>query len=136
MKYVRTEDRIINLERVVYGIKVIHLNENEIKSGNWAGWYLYNDRYYYELECRDADIIKQADTIEELCDEVVVINKTIEDYPYLFNKHLFKKDEKIGKTIKDYITLYTNTVIYGAIWTDKGLIYVAKMNEKGELELL
>jgi hypothetical protein len=26
--------------------------------------------------------------------------------------------------------------LYGAIWTDKGLIYVAKMNEKGELELL
>ena len=26
--------------------------------------------------------------------------------------------------------------IYGAIWTDKGLIYVAKMNKKGELELL
>ena len=24
----------------------------------------------------------------------------------------------------------------GAIWTDKGLIYVAKMNDKGELELL
>lgn len=28
-----------------------------------------------------------------------------------------------------------NNTIYGAIWTDKGLIYVAKMNEKGELEL-
>ena len=26
--------------------------------------------------------------------------------------------------------------IYGAIWTDKGLIYAAKMNDKGELELL
>ena len=26
--------------------------------------------------------------------------------------------------------------VYGAIWTDKGLIYVAKMNDKGELELL
>ena len=27
-------------------------------------------------------------------------------------------------------------VLYGAIWTDKGLIYVAKMNEDDELELL
>jgi len=26
--------------------------------------------------------------------------------------------------------------IYGAIWTDKGLIYVAKMNDKGEFELI
>ena len=29
-----------------------------------------------------------------------------------------------------------DAVIYGAIWTSKGLIYVAKMNDKGELELL
>ena len=34
------------------------------------------------------------------------------------------------------MSLYNLTCIYGAIWTDKGLIYVAKMNEKGELELL
>lgn len=26
--------------------------------------------------------------------------------------------------------------IYGAIWTPKGLIYVAQLNERGELELL
>ena len=26
--------------------------------------------------------------------------------------------------------------VYGAIWTDTGLKYIAKMNEKGELELL
>ena len=25
---------------------------------------------------------------------------------------------------------------YGAIWTDKGLIYVARMNEEGKFELL
>lgn len=31
---------------------------------------------------------------------------------------------------------YPTAQIYGAIWTDKGLIYVAKMNDKGELELL
>ena len=31
---------------------------------------------------------------------------------------------------------YGGCDLFGAIWTDKGLIYVAKMNEKGELELL
>ena len=30
----------------------------------------------------------------------------------------------------------TKDTEYGAIWTDKGLIYVAKINEKRELELL
>jgi len=65
---------------------------------------------------------KIADTIEELCDEFVsvssivkVINNRLEIIKILANK---------------------GDVIYGAIWTDKGLIYVAKMNDKGELELL
>lgn len=41
-----------------------------------------------------------------------------------------KEEENYGKHLNhDY-------EIYGAIWTDKGLIYVAKMNEKGEFELL
>ena len=64
-------------------------------------------------------IIKTADTIEELCDEFVyeyqtgvrVINKKIVAMP------------DIVKT-------------YGAIWTKNGLIYVAKMNKEGELELI
>ena len=72
-----------------------------------------------KLRIKQEDIIKQADTIEELCDEFVyeyqtgirVINKKIIAMP------------DIVKT-------------YGAIWTDKGLIYVAKMNEKEEMELL
>ena len=32
--------------------------------------------------------------------------------------------------------VFPNIEIYGAIWTDKGLIYVAKMNDKGELCLI
>ena len=35
---------------------------------------------------------------------------------------------------KEYIK--NGGTIKGAIWTDKGLIYVAKMNDKGELELI
>lgn len=63
-----------------------------------------------------AHAVKQADTIEELCDEFVII---ADDKPYI--------RVPAGNT---------NFQTYGAIWTDKGLIYVAKMNEKGELELL
>ena len=66
------------------------------------------------------EIINQADTIEELCDEFVGIYK---------GKH-------IKSLSKDLWILKDCEVIYGAIWTDKGLIYVAKMNDKGELELL
>ena len=80
-------------------------------------------------------IVKQADTIEELCDAFVL------DHPLFANncKNLYHSFEKAKNGIKkrsgDAHDLYSFE-IYGAIWTDKGLIYVAKTNDKGELELL
>ena len=62
-----------------------------------------------------------ADTIEELCDEFVY------------------QTSKSKRYIETYLSRNNGVEIinvYGAIWTDKGLIYVAKMNESGCLELL
>ena len=72
-------------------------------------------------------IIAQADTIEELCDEFVATDYGINKKPMIIiaNNGL--------NTIKEMLN---DSSVFGAIWTDKGLIYVAKMNEKGELELL
>ena len=64
-------------------------------------------------------ILKQADTIEELCDRFVVEHR--DEFAIFHNLKLAKQ---------------TKGIVYGAIWTNKGLIYVAKMNEKGCLELL
>ena len=72
-------------------------------------------------------IINQANTIEELCDEFIVFGDI--DRPYL-TRHKFTNKE----WNKQYFI--GDRKLYGAIWTDKGLIYVAKMNDKGELELL
>lgn len=78
------------------------------------------------------DIIKESDAIEELCDEFVLAKV---DFIVLNKEHTqfrFKgKDEWL-----DITEIESKRGIYGAIWTDKGLIYVAKMNKKGELELL
>lgn len=76
------------------------------------------------------EIIKQADTIEELCDEFVLVNE------YRFKKP--KTATELEKDFDEMKNFYTtkDDKIYSAIWTDKGLIYVAKMNDKGELELL
>lgn len=74
------------------------------------------------------EILAQADTIEELCDEFVCVRKRD-------NRHY--NTEK--KQIFDYWYLnkdFVNCAFYGAIWTEWGLKYVAKMNEEGELELL
>ena len=75
----------------------------------------------------------QADTIEELCDAFVMFSqnrkKGISVLQSISYARLYvKRDNRYDGHYVDKI--------YGAIWTDKGLIYVAKMNDKGELELL
>ena len=72
------------------------------------------------------DIVSEADTIEELCDEFLLENKKTHWKGYMPYHKSTIHDEALQR---DYI-------IYGAIWTDKGLIYAAKMNDKGDLELL
>ena len=91
------------------------------------------------------EILKQAETIEELCDEFVVENpeKDIHekccDLQDVFD---WVNDQEIPIGIKsfdeerDLISGKHDWNVYGAIWTPKGLIYVAKMNDQGELELL
>ncbi len=107
MKYIRTKDGIYTL-----------IAKEPI--------YELNGKKYYCVEEQissfsEEDVIKQANTIEELCDEFVYVASE-KDRPIIcYKPSVFHK-------------LSDN--LYGAIWTDKGLIYVAKMNDKGELELL
>ena len=109
MKYIRTKDDIF------------------IANKNNVGAWVINAPY----KIFDRDIITKADTIEELCDEFVIRG---EYSSYVININELDKDCN-GWTKE--IGIPTGIVkCYGAIWTDKGLIYVAKMNNKGELELL
>lgn len=116
MKYIRTKNGII-------------LNPAPFDCGN-NEYGLYN-----------GESARQAGTIEELCDEFVAIRK--DGVKFLVEirkaKHgrilaiktdLFIWKKPLIKSIKKEFQ------VYGAIWTDKGLIYVAKMNKKGEFELL
>lgn len=72
--------------------------------------------------CAKRDIIKQANTIEELCDEFVVVSSIC--------------CSLLNKKEKQDIKRYAKSNLFGAIWCEWGLKYVAKMNSKGELELL
>ena len=85
-------------------------------SEQWKTLYVFDYGGFYML-----DIVKQADTIEELCDEFVGISdgksQMLRFVPYACSQ-------------------YWNGGVYGAIWTDKGLIYIAKMNEEGVLCLI
>lgn len=120
MKYIRTKDGIFEITR--------QNNSCVMVKGK-----------YLKEECklkRKED--KQADTIEELCDYVVSMNELcdvpiVEELPHeMGNDKHFISNVKFqtlqGQHGKWWVKL--------AIATDKGLIYVAKINGKGELELL
>lgn len=85
-----------------------------------------------ELTCLNKrGIIAQADTIDELCDEFVA-----EKYG---NRITFPVEDR--KTYETRYCVEYGWNIYGAIWTtgehgEPILKSVARMNEKGELELL
>jgi len=118
MKYIRTKDgRII---KVPFSKEEYERNykNNNVSYEEWFGCL-----------CFSLDILNQADTIEGLCDEFVLVD-TENGYCGILPKD---KDFKFDKV--NMGNAY-GRIFYGAIWTDKGLIYVAKMNQKGELELL
>lgn len=118
MKYIRTKDgRIIKWNDSIF-------IDNDIPQGE--SYKSCNGVYYLSKK----DILNQADTIEELCERFVV------DVP---NDRKFNREFDLDKSKKYQLYLKCQNIfseIYGAFWTDKGLIYVAKMNDKGELELL
>ena len=109
--FVRTKDKIIKVDETGY-IKEIDVCGKKCL-------FLFNKNYLYGRE-----VIKQADSIDELCDRFVLLERNLKP--------------RIFETLKGAINnkIYDDEVIYGAIWTSKGLIYVAKMNDKGELELI
>lgn len=105
MKYIRTKDgKIFDVSEICVPYQII---ESCID---------FNSQGRFE-------IIKQANTINLLCDRFVVDFENGEE-PLAFKNYL------------DTLKYFGKAKIYGAIWTDKGLIYVAKLNDKGELELL
>lgn len=112
-KYILYDDK-------VYEIKV---NEKYKKEGVANYYYIQTSPHtrllFTKNELRE---YKRADTIEELCEEFVMINNSC-----------FTKPQIIDFTELD---MYKGETIYGANWTNKGLIYVAKLNDKGELELI
>ena len=143
MKYIRTKDG------------VYEINE-EINYDGELFYYVKTTPPRKAFE--ECEILKQADTIEELCDGFIGL--TTKDFPnrpdiepniYYFNKpfefqygkNVFKRLKLIDVELKNqngwcYSTKewFKSCDIYGFIRTDKGLIYVAKLNDKGELELI
>ena len=113
MKYIRTKDKILPYydESKTGKLDVVLQVFDGIR----------NDKVN---ETFDEIVLKQTDNVEELCDEFVLFR---DNKPYAIVPNKGHNSQLAKDVWKDY---------RGAIWTDKGLIFVAKMNDEGELELL
>lgn len=76
-----------------------------------------------------------SEELSDLCDAFVLVcpdtHKKMRVLQSFYNTISLVKWDKKYPSHYEYVHK-----VYGAIWTDKGLIYVAKMNNKGELELI
>lgn len=113
MKYIRTKNGIYN-------------TENSKRISNVKACLIDNVIIY------DNEVTSQADTIKELLSrfvlkgtDIILLNKEHTQYRFEGSNEWF-----------DITDTELRMGIYGAIWTDKGLIYVAKLNDKKEFELL
>ena len=110
--YIRTKNRIYEVESV--------LRDNGFVKGYNVGEMAFITK---------DQIIDQSENLLELIDEFVVIrdstktNQLVRTDNIEYLKEMMKEDKRIIE-------------IKGAIWTDKGLIFVAKMSDKGEFELI
>lgn len=110
--YIRTKDRIYQVEST--------LRDNGFVKGYNIG--------YMAFITKD-QVINQSENLEELCDEFVMVDNS-DNKPYrpfiIYGKSLEELNERQS----------CNESLYGAIWTSKGLIYVAKMDSDGKLVLI
>lgn len=109
MKYIRTKDgRIVDVSNVVLqdGLTIKDIKDISEET-----------RF---IACYDGiEIVKYSDTVEELCDEFVIYD--IHKDKWL---HFTNLNSLLGYCGENGLD---KTTIRGAIWTDKGLIYKAKM---------
>ena len=89
------------------------------------------NKYHELVYCKNnqivlsCNIIKQSENIEELCDRFVVMDKETKEVMNIVSFLAYAK-----------LWSYCKYNIYGAVWCECGLRYVAKLDDKGKLELI
>ena len=117
MKYIATRNFIYDIS-------------DWVDDGNcYHKWFDEDDK---RLLFKD-DIVKESDKLEDLLDGFYLDLGGEFDDTYLRKKDKF---EFLKELAFDYMRKDKEATLYGFIKTSKGLIYVAKMNDKGDLELI
>ena len=108
--YIRTKNGVYKIDEV----KPYFLDEKQ-------KLFINNE---LKVAINEQRVINQSENLEELCDEFVGVDKTCE------NGH------QLLRAIPYKCANFWNGGVYGCIWTSKGLIYVAKMDNEGKLVLI
>lgn len=120
--YIRTKDG--RIAEVKENMAIKRCSENVLR-------LVYKDNQSICVLNGNDDIIKQSENLEELCDGFYI------DEGNEFSFYEENAYEDFEEAKKDFLTNFDQTsTLYAFIKTDKGLIYVAKMNESGDLELI
>ena len=147
-RYVRADDRIITSDKVTHKLTqdiccaghMGTLNKGSyVRIGKeWINYYghwvdIISERgLHYSIRPDEVEKVTeelpQADTIKDLCDGFYI------DYKPAFDQIGICKGFEYFKNQWYHFEKKPNA--YGFIKTDKGFIYVAKLNEQGELVLL
>ena len=90
----------------------------------------------------DSELLKKTIDKEPTKEHKQVFRRFVKDLtkkPLLEGFREYDENDKfkIMKSLREHRKkIGIEYLVYGAIWTDKGLIFIAHMNSKGELELL
>lgn len=124
-RYIRTNDnRIIDLERY----KKLTFPSTDLERMFWQSAAKNPTKHQNGIAKRT---YKEADTIKELCDAFIINDS---GKYFLINAHEF--DNIVENNAVNWRDYLATKGIYGAIWTNKGLIFVARINMNKELELI
>ena len=116
--YIRTKNKIYETESPF-------LDNN----GKWVGYNIVEDDMAIILRIQ---VIREADTLEELCD--LFIDEETKTIFHKHNGYVINWKTNMVYSLKELAKSFHS--VKGAIYTDDGLIYVAKMDSDGKLVLI
>ena len=117
MKYIRNEE----------GIFEELTPEEVVRYGYYDKCKYIKTKYGIRLA---GNVIKESEKLDELCDVLVIEEQNIYDN----GKHKYLMEQPFIFEGDGYSSKRLSTK--GAIWTDKGLIYVTDVSAEGKFELL
>ena len=118
MSYIRTKDGVYKIDEV----KPYFLDEKQ-------KLFINNE---LKVAINEQRVINQSENLEELCDCIIETKGHTGDY-FHYTYTAFDEPSK-ERLLDDMIN--QDFEVYYAIWTSKGLIYVAKMDNEGKLVLI